>query len=184
MCCLHYQVLHPKQPWRKLVSGFSFACNKYPLQFTMTRAMTAQWRKESHWMCFIIFLLIWKGIQTSHSKISRPWRVKSLGFVCSPSFFSLPAACCLFLRGVIFTSARISLALLSLRKNGGLLVVYPVNMAFNTKCDMAFQEWLPSHRVLLKGPSEKSQVTIINYFLLYCTGSWFLLHLNALMLFL
>ena len=34
VCCLHYQVLHAKQPWRKLVSGFSFACNKYPLQFT------------------------------------------------------------------------------------------------------------------------------------------------------
>ena len=51
-------------------------------------------------------------------------------------------------------------------------------MAFNTKCDMAFQEWLPSHKVLLKGPSEKSQVTIINYFLLYCKGSWFLLHLT------
>ena len=27
--------------------------------------------------------------------------------------------------GVIFTRARVSLALLSLRKNGGLLVVYP-----------------------------------------------------------
>ena len=35
------------------------------------------------------------------------------------------AACRLFLRGVIFTRARVSLALLSLRKNGGLLVVYP-----------------------------------------------------------
>ena len=34
--------------------------------------------------------------------------------------FSLPAACRLFL---IFTRARVSLALLSLRKNGGLLVV-------------------------------------------------------------
>ena len=39
------------------------------------------------------------------------------------SFFSLPAACRLFSRGVIFTRARVSLALLSLRKNGGLLVV-------------------------------------------------------------
>ena len=38
-------------------------------------------------------------------------------------FFSLPAACHLFWRGVIFTHARISLALLSMRKNGGLLVV-------------------------------------------------------------
>ena len=36
---------------------------------------------------------------------------------------SLPAACRLFSRGVIFTRARVSLALLSLRKNGGLLVV-------------------------------------------------------------
>ena len=34
VCCLHYQVLLAKQPWRKLVSGFSFACNKYPPQFT------------------------------------------------------------------------------------------------------------------------------------------------------
>ena len=35
----------------------------------------------------------------------------------------LPAACRLFSRGVIFTRTRVSLALLSLRKNGGLLVV-------------------------------------------------------------
>ena len=34
VCCLHYQVLHAKQQWRKLASGFSFACNKYPPQFT------------------------------------------------------------------------------------------------------------------------------------------------------
>ena len=38
--------------------------------------------------------------------------------------FSLPAACRLFLRGVIFTRARVSLAPLSLRKNKGLLLVY------------------------------------------------------------
>ena len=37
---------------------------------------------------------------------------------------SLPAACRLFSRGVIFTRPRVSLALLSLRKNGVLLVVY------------------------------------------------------------
>ena len=36
----------------------------------------------------------------------------------------LPAACRLFSRGVIFIPARVSLVLLSLRKNGGLLVVY------------------------------------------------------------
>ena len=37
---------------------------------------------------------------------------------------SLPAACGLFSRGVIFTRARVSLARISLRTNGGLLVVY------------------------------------------------------------
>ena len=43
---------------------------------------------------------------------------------------SPPAACRLFSRGVIFTRARVLLALLSLRKNGGLLVVYdrPMNV--------------------------------------------------------
>ena len=40
-----------------------------------------------------------------------------------PSFFSLPTECHLFSHRVIFTHARILLALLSLRKNGGLLVV-------------------------------------------------------------
>ena len=34
--------------------------------------------------------------------------------------------CRLFSRGMIFTRARVSLALLSRRKNGGLLVVYVV----------------------------------------------------------
>ena len=43
------------------------------------------------------------------------------------SFFSLPVACRLFSRGVIFTRVRVSHALLSLRKNGGLLVVYEFN---------------------------------------------------------
>ena len=42
----------------------------------------------------------------------------------------LVAACRLFSRGVIFTRTRVSLALLSLRKNGGLLVVYSKLKAF------------------------------------------------------
>ena len=56
----------------------------------------------------------WKS-QSEFCVVRAAHKFKSLGFcfVCSPSFFSLPAACSLF-----------SLALLSLRKNGGLLVVY------------------------------------------------------------
>ena len=42
-------------------------------------------------------------------------------------------ACRLFSRGVIFTPARVSLALLSLRKNGGLLVVYVEKNQKNTE---------------------------------------------------
>ena len=44
----------------------------------------------------------------------------------TPGEKNLPAACRLFSRGVILflTPARVSLALPSLRKNGGLLVVY------------------------------------------------------------
>ena len=45
--------------------------------------------------------------------------------------FSLPAACRLFSRGVIFTRARVSLALLPLRKNGRLLVVYGFSQVTN-----------------------------------------------------
>ena len=39
----------------------------------------------------------------------------------------------LFSRGVIFTRARVSLPLLSLRKNGGLLVVYEQGVVLNWK---------------------------------------------------
>ena len=66
--------------------------------------------------------------------------VKSLGFVCSPSFFSLPTACRLFSRGVIFTRARVLLALLSLRKNGGLLVVY-VSILLNSPEYLIDKNW-------------------------------------------
>ena len=58
----------------------------------------------------------WKSPHAAEGDTRREERKKS--------FFFLPAACRLFSRGVFFTPARVSLALLSLRKNGGLLVVY------------------------------------------------------------
>ena len=64
----------------------------------------------------------WKG-QSEFCVVRATHRFKSLGFVCSPSFFSFPTTCRIFSRGVIFTSTRVSLALLSLRTNRGLLVV-------------------------------------------------------------
>ena len=64
----------------------------------------------------------WKS-QSEFCVVRAMHKFKSLGFVCSPSFFALPTACRIFSHGVIFTSTRVSFALLSLRTNGGLLVV-------------------------------------------------------------
>ena len=67
---------------------------------------------------------------------ARQPEVRSSNFL-----FSLPATCRLFSRGVIFTRARVSLALLSLRKNGGLLrssqpEVRPCNFLFSYEDDL------------------------------------------------
>ena len=66
-------------------------------------------------------------VSKSWTSPSKPWSLKEPSlrnqFSGNTSFFCLPAACRLFSRGVIFTRARVSHALLSLRKNGGLLVV-------------------------------------------------------------
>ena len=48
----------------------------------------------------------------------------SLGFVCSPSFFLSPRRFSPFSRWMMFTCVRVSLALLSLRENERLLIVY------------------------------------------------------------
>ena len=45
----------------------------------------------------------------------------------------------LFLRGVIFTRARVSLALLSLRTNGGLLVVYLIMVSKFSKMQLNYK---------------------------------------------
>ena len=76
----------------------------------------------------------WKS-QSEFCGLRATHKFKSLGFVCSPSFFSPPAVCRLFSCGVIFTRARVLVALLSLRKKGGLLVVYfnGVIMSINLK---------------------------------------------------
>ena len=88
----------------------------------------------------------WKS-QTEFCVVRPTHQFKSLGFVCSPSFFSLPAGCRLFSRGMIFTRARVSLALLSLMKNGGLLVVYRI---VGSDVDLPFQvgTWCKHHIVV------------------------------------
>ena len=45
VCGLHLKVLHAKQPWRKLVSGFSFACLQYLPQFTDDKSNDSSMRE-------------------------------------------------------------------------------------------------------------------------------------------
>ena len=76
-------------PEKKLVSGFSnlFLAINIPRNLPMTRAMRAQWEKETHWMCLIHFKGYTNFTLQNQSAVKR----QSLGFVYSPSFFSLPA---------------------------------------------------------------------------------------------
>ena len=63
--------------------------------------------------------LIWKAIRTSHSKISTSAvRGQKLRLCLKSLIFLSPRRVSNFSRGVIFTRARVSLAPLSLRKNG------------------------------------------------------------------
>ena len=102
------KVLQAKQLQRKLVSGFSFTCNKYPPQFTSDKSNDSSMREG-----IPLDTLNWfERRYELHTS-----RLKSLGFVCSPSFFSLPSTSCLSHLG-LFSRTHILLALLSLRKNG------------------------------------------------------------------
>ena len=47
----------------------------------------------------------WKS-QSEFCVVRATHKFRSLGFVCSPSFFSLPATCRLYSRGVIFACSR------------------------------------------------------------------------------
>ena len=80
-----------------------------------------------------------KSIEQSARGWRRLARLPSLRL--SPPFFlrdSRASETRLFSRGVIFTPARVSLALLSLRKNGELLVVYPsLNLKKKKDCSQS-----------------------------------------------
>ena len=120
VCYLHYQVLHAKQPWRKLVSGFSFACNKYPLLFTDDKSNDSSMREGIQ-----LDALNWFGRGYELHTLKSVGREGSKAWALSVvPHFSLSPPRHLFFDGLIFMRARLLLALLSLRKNGGLLVVY------------------------------------------------------------
>ena len=61
--------------------------------------------------------------RNASARENHPTREKATRGGEREKFFSLPTACRLFSRRVIFMCTRVSLALLSLRKNGGLLVL-------------------------------------------------------------
>ena len=74
-------------------------------------------------VCECLCVISYNNLFLAERATVRPRAKRVYNFDARAAFFSLPAACRLFSRGVIFTRARVSLALLSLRKNGGLLVV-------------------------------------------------------------
>ena len=77
-------------------------------------------------------------------------------------------ACRLFSRGVIFTRAPVSLALLSLRKNGGLLVVYKLSATtpYNTQ-----QHATTCNRVCKRTQHVTSTIELLaNNIAFVCTG--------------
>ena len=99
---------------KKLVSGVSFTCNKLniPRNLPMTRAMIAQWEKETHWMRSIELKGYTNFTLQNRSTLNRE-RSQAWALSVVPHF-SVSAPLLAFLAGVIFTRARISLALLSL----------------------------------------------------------------------
>ena len=78
----------------------------------MTRAMTAQREKETHWMRSIELKGYTNFTLQNRSALNRE-RSQAWALSVVPHF-SLSAPLLAFLAGVIFTRARISLALLSL----------------------------------------------------------------------
>ena len=87
------------------------------------RHLTVKWRWFKLYRAYSILFnssngskFLWSWILKNCIDFYRGFRLRVV--------FSLAAACRLFSRRVIFTRARVSHALLSLRKNGGLLVVY------------------------------------------------------------
>ena len=71
-------------------------------------------------------------------------KIKDNARKATRSFFSLPAACRLFSRGVIFTHARVSLALLSTRS---LRSFYPLSGSINAPFFKASQSYTERREV-------------------------------------
>ena len=91
--------------------GFSFYLHS---SLQMTRAMTAQGEKESHWMRLIDL----EGDTNFTLQNQSAVKGQKLGLCLQSLIFLSPRHVSPFSRGVIFTRALVSLAQLSLRKNG------------------------------------------------------------------
>ena len=122
--CRHYRTT----TWKCLISRFVEDVNTRKRLFSFFLRSIQSLRLQLQ-KTFFQHFMTW----TRWNKRDKVWsransllgcRFRSRRRRCRLSFFSLPTACRLFSRGVIFTRARVSHALLSLRKNGGLLVVY------------------------------------------------------------
>ena len=99
--------------------GCSIHANVMMCSLPMTRAITAQCKKESHWRCLIDL----KGDKNFTLQNQLALKGQKLGLCLQSLIFLSPHRFSPFSRRVIFMGAHISLALLFLRENGGLLTV-------------------------------------------------------------
>ena len=114
--------LHAKQPRTKLVSGFSFTCNKHPSQSTNDESNDSSMREGNPLDALNWFERQYE-LHTPKSVRLEPWTVTSLGFVCSPSFFSFCAASRLSHGGDFHARSHFARSTVPVGK-WGLLVVY------------------------------------------------------------
>ena len=109
---------------KKLVSGVSFTCNKLdiPRKPTNGKSNDSSMRKGNPLDALNWIERLYE-VHTPKSVRLEPWTVTSLGFVCSPSFFSFRAASRLSRGGDFHARSHFARSTVAVRK-WGLLVVY------------------------------------------------------------
>ena len=132
LLCIYYSMSYLKYYFfpsycngGKLIRGFSpgtpvFPSPQKPAFTKFQFGQESGRRRTTMWMCYLQIVCIIIII-----KLLEEWLERWTYNIIHPfKFFLFPRRVSAFSRGVIFTRVRLSLALLYLRENEGLLVVY------------------------------------------------------------
>ena len=164
----------------------------------MTRAMTAQWEKETHWRRLIDF----KGYTNFTLQNQSDVTVKSLGFVWSPLFFSLRAASRLswvgwFSPALAFRSLYYPCGKMGTTRNLHKVSKRLLRLLLGTtkttdKCGTQFgsssflpskvANWRPSKSLVSSAEKEKRKCTNIELNLIDCRACAMIFKINFLLL--